>query len=117
MKLRKITLACTDIQKMINFYSSVFNSEFIEHQFPRFKMFSAKIEEINFLFCPNEIAGVEAKQNRHQFDYECEDIKSIMKIALENDGEIHSDLQENTDELFAAIFDPDGNTINFIQKK
>ena len=57
-KLLKITLACSDISKMTTFYKNVFDVSFVKHEMPGFTMFSTKIGDINFLFCPNQIAGV-----------------------------------------------------------
>lgn len=116
MKLLKITLACTNLEKMTEFYSSVFNVNFSEHEFPSFKMYSGKIGDVNFLFCPNEIAGVEAKQNRHQFDYSTDNIDEVIEKGIYSGGRIHTDLQKTENESFVCLFDPDGNTINFIQK-
>lgn len=115
MKLLKITIACTDISKMTEFYSKVFNVEFKEHDFG-FKMYSTKIGDINFLFCPNEIAGVAAEQNRHQFDYIAENIEEVINNAVSAGGAIHTELQKTETESNVTIQDPDGNTMNFIQR-
>ena len=115
--IEKITMACTNISKMPEFYSKVFNTPLKEHNFGEFKMYSAKIGDLTFLFCPNEIAGVDANQSRHQFDYIVENINEVIKAGLESGGSLHSELQENDMESFVTLLDPDGNTINFIQKK
>lgn len=114
-KLLKITVACNDISAMTVFYSSVFNVEFDEHDFG-FKVYSTKIGDINFLFCPNDIAGVEAKQNRHQFDYITNEIEKIIERGLASGGSIHSELLKTDTESTVTLFDPDGNTMNFIQR-
>ncbi len=113
--LLKITIACTDISAMTAFYSKVFNVEFKERDFG-FKMYSTKIGDINFLFCPNEIAGVIAEQNRHQFDYLVENIGEVIDRALSAGGLLHTELQKTETESNVTIQDPDGNTMNFIQR-
>ncbi|MBS1494465.1 MAG: VOC family protein [Bacteroidetes bacterium] len=114
-KLSKITIACTDILKMTEFYSKVFNIRFAEHEFPGFKMYSSKITDINFLFCPNEIAGVIAEQNRHQFDYVTDNIQEVIDNTLSSGGSMHGELQKSDNGSSVTVLDPDGNTINFIQ--
>jgi len=114
-KLLKITVACTDISAMTAFYSKVFNVKFQEHDLG-FKMYSAKIGDISFLFCPNDIAGVKAEQNRHQFDYLTDNIQEVIENALITGGSIHSELLKAGTESTVTLFDPDGNTMNFIQR-
>jgi len=117
LTIEKITLACTNISKMPEFYSKVFKADLKEHNFGDFKMYSAKLGNLRFLFCPNEIAGVDANQSRHQFDYIVENVNEVIEAGLASGGSIHSELQENDSELFVTLLDPDGNTINFIEKK
>lgn len=114
-KLLKITIACSDLLKMKAFYSNVFNEPFIKHEMPGFTIFTAKIGEINFLFCPNQIAGVIAEQNRHQFDYIVENLDSVIELCKKNGGQVYGEVQRSLEEKSATIIDPDGNTINFIQ--
>lgn len=114
-KLLKITVACTNISAMTDFYSKVFNVKFEEHDFG-FKMYSTKIGDISFLFCPNDIAGVVAEQNRHQFDYIVDDIEKLIERGLASGGSIHSELLKVENESTVTLFDPDGNTMNFIQR-
>jgi len=114
-KLLKITVACTDIDAMANFYSKVFNVKFDEHDLG-FIMYSTKIGDISFLFCPNDVAGVVAEQNRHQFDYITDNIQEIIDNALNAGGSIHSELLKTDKESTVTLFDPDGNTMNFIQR-
>jgi len=114
-KLLKITIACNDIDAMTAYYSKVFNVKFEEHDFG-FKMYSTKIDGLDFLFCPNDIAGVDAKQNRHQFDYITDNIKDVIDNALSTGGSIHSELLTTATESTVTLFDPDGNTMNFIQR-
>jgi predicted enzyme related to lactoylglutathione lyase len=115
-KLLKITVACSNISAMTEFYSSVFNVKFQGHDFG-FKVYSAKICDIYFLFCPNDVAGVKAEQNRHQFDYITDEIEKVIERALSTGGAIHSELLKEGNESTVTLLDPDGNTINFIQRK
>lgn len=114
-KLLKVTVACTNISAMTEFYSKVFNAKFEEHDFG-FKMYSTKIGDISFLFCPNNIAEVKAEQNRHQFDYITDNINEIIENALSSGGSLHSELLKTETESTVTLFDPDGNTMNFIQR-
>lgn len=114
-KLLKITLACSDISKMTTFYKNVFNVSFVKHEMPGFTMFSTKIGDINFLFCPNQIAGVIAEQNRHQFDYIVEKLQHVIDASIKHGGKQQGDVQRSIEEKSVTIIDPDGNTMNFIE--
>ncbi len=114
-RLLKITIACNDIAAMRAFYSKVFSVKFEEHDFG-FKIYSTVIGGLNFLLCPNDIAGVDAKQNRHQFDYITDKIQEVIDNALSTGGSIHSELLKTGNESTVTLFDPDGNTMNFIQR-
>ena len=117
MKISQVTLAVTNSKEMVNFYRNVFNAQFNEFDAMGEKMYSGNISGLNLLLCPNTIAGVDAKQSRHQFDYDTEDLDVVVKSALDSGGSVMGDIAENDKQRYATIIDPDGNTMNFYQNK
>ena len=73
-------MAITNMQKMLAFYSNVFQIEFTEKEMYGSHLYSGIWGELNLLFCPAEIAQNTAEQNRHQFDIEVSDF--ILNIGV-----------------------------------
>ena len=84
--------------------------------FPGATAYRGTLAGINVLMCPNAVAGVEAKQNRQQFDFLVDDVQSAMTAALANGGTELSAAQEQNGVTVGSVYDPDGNSIVFMQK-
>lgn len=116
IKISKITLAITNMNEMLEFYSSVFNAKFREIDSYGTKLYSTRISGMNYLFCPNEIADVKATQNRHQFDYFIDDLKELIEKVRSANGIIQGNETLTQNYKSVSVVDPDGNTMVFIQK-
>ena len=68
---------------------------------------------VPLVICPNEIAGVEAEQSRHQLAFRVSDLAAILSRVEAAGGSIETPM---TDPLTQAILrDPDGNSIEVMQ--
>ena len=65
--------------------------------------------------CPNEIAGVEAKQNRHQLHFAADNLDELASKAPEFGGSREEIVTDEAGERSLTVLDPDGNTIVFVQ--
>ena len=65
------------------------------------------------VICPNEIAGVEAKQSRHQLTLRVADLLGLLQLVEIAGGGVHTAAAESV--VSAILRDPDGNTIEVIQ--
>lgn len=72
---------------------------------------SGNFDNLKLLFCPAEIAGNEARQNRHQFDIIVFDLAERLEKVIEFGGEVFGEFAE--DETFKSVrlYDPDRNSI------
>jgi catechol 2,3-dioxygenase-like lactoylglutathione lyase family enzyme len=111
MQITRITIAVTHIEDMVAFYNEVCHA----HLVPQLPFYRGELAGIDLLFCPNEIAGVDAKQNRQQFRFEVDDIHTVLEAVRQNGGEILNEGIENGVRL-VGVRDPDGNTIEFRAK-
>jgi len=68
---------------------------------------------IPLLLCPNEIAGVEAEQSRHQLALRVADLSSLLQHVETMGGVIDTPAPDSLTR--AVLRDPDGNTIEVIQ--
>ncbi len=114
-KISKITLAVNHAKEMADFYNTVFDCQLKEFEAFNSTLYSGNFCGINLLICPNQIAGVEAQQNRQQFDIEVNDIEKVIKIAISNGGKLFQEITTNETSKTAAITDPDGNSIVLIE--
>jgi predicted enzyme related to lactoylglutathione lyase len=111
MKIDRVTIAITDMPAMLRFYNGVFDADLTLIGGTEFYA-GTLAEGISVLFCPNDIAQVEAKQNRQQFRFVVDDLAKIRESVTSYGGQIIN--AENTaDAKTLGAMDPDGNTIEF----
>jgi predicted enzyme related to lactoylglutathione lyase len=111
MNLTRITVAVTHMPEMVAFYNAVLDT----HLVAAAPFYRGNLAGIDLLFCPNQIAGVEAKQNRQQFRLEVDDLSAVLQRVKENGGQILNEGEESGRRL-AGIRDPDGNTLELVQR-
>lgn len=106
LSLNQITLAAEDVPTMVRFYDAFFGAALEPFDAYGATLYRGTLHGVRLLICPNTIAEVEAKQNRHQFSYRTPDLAAAVQAAEKAGGQ----LKEQGD-TFATILDPDGNTI------
>ena len=116
MHIDRITTAITHMDKMVSFYNAVFQAG-LEPFGPAMDMpfHRGKLDGKMLIFCPNSIAGVDAQQSRQQFHFVVDDLDAVLQQALNSGGQLHSPVEQNRNSKSAAVVDPDGNTMEFIQ--
>src|SRR5574341_972901 len=112
-----ITLATTNMPAMKKFYDTVFNANLQAQAMFGTTLYQGKLGGISLLLCPNEIARAKAEQNRHQLRFTVKDIAATMRLALGNGATLLNEISEQADGKIAAVRDPDGNSIEFVQVK
>ncbi len=116
MELNGITIAVIHTEQMVKFYNAVFSTNLKptvnigDNQF-----YGGTLAGIDLTFCPNEIAGVVAEQNRQQFRFRVDDIQAVITNGLANHGTEINPIDEYKGAKVASLADPDGNTIEFVQ--
>jgi predicted enzyme related to lactoylglutathione lyase len=70
---------------------------------------------LQLLLCPNEIARVNAEQNRHQLKFHVENIADSLKRVVAAGGSVQGEVTEFAGEKIVAVRDPDGNTIELAE--
>lgn len=111
MKLTGITIAITNMDSMVAFYNAVFNAQLT----PQGPFYSGKLADFDLLMCPNQFAGVEAKQNRQQFKFMVDDVQAIIDSGVRAGGQQIDTVQEANNLRVGSLRDPDGNSIEFYQ--
>lgn len=116
-KIEGLTMAITNMEQMLSFYCNVFQIQFKEKEMYESRLYSGVWGGLNLLFCPAEIAGNTAVQNRHQFDIVVSNIKNIIKVTSKYGGKTMGGIVEDELSLSIGIYDPDNNSILFKQLK
>ncbi len=110
-----MTMAITNMEAMLAFYSGLFNIEFELREMYGSKLYAGKWGAFDLLFCPATLAGITARQNRHQFDIVIPDIEQLIDQATTLGGKAMGPITEDENALNVGIYDPDGNSILFKQ--
>ncbi len=116
MIIDKITIAVAKMEQMRGFYTKAFNVNFNEIDCGDFSMWIGKLGDIQLLLCPKDIAGIKADENTIQLRFVVEDIKASFENGIASGGSILNEIQTENEILTACFRDPDGNSIELIQK-
>lgn len=116
-QIEGMTLAVHRMDKMVQFYSNVFNIEFDAKEMFENTLYSGMWGDLKILFCPAELAGNEAQQNRHQFDIITTDLDKIIAMVTAHGGSLMGEISEDDTMRSIGIYDPDQNSIVIKQLK
>lgn len=115
VQLTQMTLAATRTAEMVKFYDTLFGTGLKPTEAYGTTLYNGNLAGISLTICPNEIAGVQAEQSRHQLAFRVADLAAILSRVKAAGGSIETHI---TDSLTQAILkDPDGNTIEIMQAR
>lgn len=117
MEIDRITIAITKMDAMVAFYNGLFDAG-LQPLEPMngFQFYRGKLAGIDLLFCPNEIAEVVAERNRHQFRFVVNDVDALRLKAVQLGGSTLDDESVTPTTKSGSVSDPEGNTIELMQK-
>lgn len=115
-QIEGLTIAITDMPKMLDFYTAVFGINFIEQEMYGAKLYAGQWAELKLLFCPASLAQNTAEQNRHQFDIMVDDLDQVLQAAKAHGGQMMSHVTEEGGFRSVGVYDPDHNSMVFKQK-
>ncbi len=115
--VNRVVLAAFQIRAMKKFYSLVFDYRFVKEVYDDTILYSGKIGEMAILLCPNELANVNAEQNRHQFEFIVSDLELISNKVIEGGGSLQGGITNTETGKSLYVKDPDGNSIVFVEEK
>lgn len=116
MEFNGLTIAVNNMEQMIKFYNAVFSTNLKPTvNIDDSQFYGGTLAGIQLTFCPNDIAGVVAEQNRQQFRFKVDDLDTVMQNGKANYGTMINPIDEYKGAKVASLADPDGNTIEFVQ--
>jgi predicted enzyme related to lactoylglutathione lyase len=111
-RIDRITLAVTHVDAVIAFYNEIFDSGI--EPLGDSPLYAGTLGGVPLLVCPNEIAGVDASQSRHQLRFVVDDIEDVLAhVPLAGGSLLNRDRVGGR--LVVGISDPDGNTYELIE--
>lgn len=110
MKLTRITIAVKHMEPMVTLYNSLFNAQLEAIQVYGTTLYQGTLADLELLLCPNNIAGVDARQKRKQLRFAVDDVTEIATRIKCSGGDII-----NREGNLLGVRDPDGNTIEFAE--
>ena len=113
IQLMQMTLATTHTPEMVRFYDALFGTELQAKGAFGTTLYRGTLAGIPLLLCPNEIAGVEAEQSRHQLAFRVHDLSTLLQNVESAGGTAETPASDSA--TTAILKDPDGNTIEVIQ--
>jgi predicted enzyme related to lactoylglutathione lyase len=114
-KIQGMTMSITNMETMLDFYMNMFNMTFVEKKMNGNYLYSTTWSGLDLLFIPAELTKIQANQNRHQIDVIVEDIEKVIDTALKFGGRIIGKLVEDENSKSVGVYDPDGNSILFVE--
>ena len=109
--LEGMTIAVTNMDPMLEFYSHVFQIQFEEKDMFGAKLYAGNWGGLKLLLCPAELAGNTATQNRHQFDIRVGDLEKTLEIMIQYGGKPMGEIQEGETGRSVGVYDPDHNSM------
>lgn len=106
VELVELSLAATDVPAMVRFYDTLFDAGLQPYQASGATFHRGELHGVRFVLAPNDLAGVDARQNRHQFVYAVTDLNAFLARVTEAGGTV----RDSTGTV-ATVLDPDGNTL------
>jgi predicted enzyme related to lactoylglutathione lyase len=113
VQLTQMTLATTRTPEMVKFYNTLLGTQLQPTEAFGTTLYHGTLAGIPLVICPNEIAGVEAEQSRHQLVFRVGDLPSLLQNVESAGGTIETPVSDLSTR--AILRDPDGNTIEVIQ--
>jgi len=115
-RLSRVAMAVENIEPTVRFYEKVFNITFDSFEAMGQTLYTGKFLGLDFILVPNVMAGVEAKQSRHQFDVVVADMDAVLERVIEGGGTIREEERQEGIRS-ATVVDPDGNTMVLLKRE
>ena len=113
VQLTQMTLATTRTAEMVKFYNTLFDTGLQPTEAYGTTLYQGILAGVQLVICPNEIAGVNAEQSRHQLTLRVDDLSAILSRVGPAGGIIETPAPDTPANVI--LRDPDSNTIEVVQ--
>lgn len=117
LSLARITIAANDAARTAAFYKACFEADIEPVAAFGTTLYRGWLGGIEWLVCPNEIAGVVAESARHQLRFRVASVEATIARARAVGGDVEGEAIQNGDVLEAIVRDPDGNPLEIFERR
>ncbi len=110
-KLVSIAIRVYRMEAMVDFYQEAFGIPFVEKRIGDLESYFGFLGPILFKLVPLSDDQEADEFPTHQLGFHVEDIDSVVELALKYGGSVLQEPLQRLDQYFAAIRDPDGNSL------
>lgn len=115
VRIDRVTIAVGDQERMVNFYSRLFQMSFTAIEVGGFTLHRGQMAPgLELQLCPKALAGIGATQNIHQLRFVVDDLGGYLASAVDAGGELIGELTSEGGRRLGSVRDPDGNSLELI---
>lgn len=111
----KITFAVSDMESMTAFYADILGVTFQPTEMFGHTLFVSRYQSIELMFCPKDLAGVEANTNTLQLRFLVDDVAASYAKGVTHNVATLSEPGLIEGSYQASMRDPDGNSLELKQ--
>lgn len=115
--LTRVVLAARDTEGCARFYTALLGMEFKAAPVGDLRFFDGRVGTLSMRIFPASIAGIEAKENRHQLGFRVVDLRATLARALAAGGTMDPgwEVIATPKGATVALRDPDGNSVELFE--
>jgi catechol 2,3-dioxygenase-like lactoylglutathione lyase family enzyme len=111
LSLSSVALRVHNMEAMVGFYTQAFQIEFrVVDTFGLQSQFG-ELNRITLKFVPIRDSANFEEYPIHQLGFNVRDVQATIDLALQFGGKREGDILRDGDKVYAAVRDPDGNTL------
>lgn len=117
LRMNSVAVKCANMQSMIDFYTRAFGGQFEKVDIGGMECHFGQVAGLMLKLVPGrERSGFEDYPS-HQLGFEVDDIDEVNAIAVACGGAIENEKFMQGDIAYGCVRDPDGNTIELMQRR
>ncbi len=115
-ELFRITIAANDADLSAAFYGLTFGVRFSPIELAGHTLHRGALGAMGLMICPIALAGVDARETRHQLALIVDDVADVVDRARRAGGTTDDGVVEQGGRRTAVVRDPDGSPIELVER-
>lgn len=114
--LSGMEIASVDMKRMVNFFNGVFDAQLTPFYLGDFVLYRGQIGGMNVTLTPSEMLDIRADKSRYQLSFVVPNLERALHQTKRSGGIQMSEIDVDGSERFCNILDPDGNSIELVER-
>ncbi len=116
VSLGRMAIATINMPQMVNFYRKVLNANLSPMSVGDFTFYQGRMGNVSVTLAPNEMLGIQSENSRHQLSFLVPNLETALSVAIRAGATQMEEISEEADERYCGILDPDGNSIELVER-